>query len=164
MTSIRKSILIGLTVLGLGAGSVSVQAHEAGQQGREQMHAKWGERAAMKQKKLHDALMLTPSQQAAWVTYSAASKPADRGQRGERGQRGDWKALSAPQRMEKRIEMAKQRVNMMESRLAALNTFYAVLTPQQKATFDANSKGRGGHRMHHMKHGMKHGMKDAAQG
>ena len=101
--------------------------------------------------------MLTPSQQAAWLTYSAASKPAARG---ERGQRGEWKTMSAPQRMEKRIEMAKQRVNMMETRLAALNTFYAVLTAQHKAAFDANSKGRGGHRMH----GMKHGMKDAAQG
>lgn len=163
MTSIRKSILIGLTVLGLGASSFTVQAHQADKQGSAQMHAKWGERAAAKQKKLHDALMLTPSQEAAWVAYSGAAKPAARG---ERGQRGDWKTMTAPQRMEKRLEMAKQRIGIMETRLAALNTFYAVLTPEQKAVFDANSKQQRGHRGHrgHSKHGMKHDAKHATPG
>lgn len=151
MTSIRKSILIGLTVLGLGATTFTVQAQDAAHQGHQQMHAKMGERAAMHQKKLHDALMLTPSQQAAWVTYTSATKPAARG---ERGQRGDWKTMSAPERMEKRLERAKQRVVTMETRLAAMNTFYAVLTPAQKTAFDANSKGQRGHRKHGMKHGM----------
>ncbi len=151
MTSIRKSILIGLTVLGLGASSFTVQAHEADKQSRQQMHAKWGERVAMHQKKLHDALMLTPSQEAAWATYTSAAKPAPRA---ERGQRGDWKTMSTPQRMEQRIAMAKQRVGMMENRLAALNTFYAVLTPEQKLAFDANSKGQRGHGAHR-RHGMQ---------
>jgi protein CpxP len=148
MNTIRKSIIIGLTVLGLGAGSFAAQAGEAGP-AREGMHAKWGERAAMHQKKLHDLLTLTPSQEAAWATYSAATRHEGRGQRGERGERGAWKALPAPARMEKRIDMAKQHIAKMESHLAALNTFYAVLTPAQKKVFDDNSMGHGGRGMRH---------------
>ena len=144
MTTLRKSIIIGLTVLGLGAGSFAAQAQEA----KPDMHAKWGERAAMHQQKLHDLLKLTPSQDSAWASYTAAARSAH--PRGERGERGAWKTMSAPQRMEKRIEMAKQHIGAMETQLAALNTFYSVLTPEQKKLFDANSIGRGGHR------GMRH--------
>ncbi|MES2319725.1 MAG: Spy/CpxP family protein refolding chaperone [Pseudomonadota bacterium] len=145
MNTIRKSIIIGLTVLGLGAGSFAAQAQEA-RPAQERMHAKWGERAAMHQKKLHELLTLTPSQEAAWATYTAATTHEGHGQRGERGA---WKALPAPARMEKRIEMAKQHIARMESHLAALNTFYAVLTPAQKKVFDDNSMGHGGRRMKH---------------
>ena len=152
MNTIRKSILIGLTVLGLGAGSFAVQAHEA-HPAQERMHAKGGERAALHQKKLHDLLSLTPSQELAWASYTAAAKPPAHGEHGQRGERGAWKAMPAPQRMEKRIDMAKQHLARMESRLAALNTFYGVLTPEQKKVFDANSMGRGGRHMKRHMHG-----------
>ena len=144
MTTIRKSIIIGLTVLGLGAGSVAAQAQEA----KPDMHAKWGERAAQHQQKLHDLLKLTPAQESAWTSYTAATRPAH--PQGERGERGAWKTMTAPQRMEKGIEMGKQHIAAMETRLAALNTFYAVLTPEQKKLFDAHSMGHGGrHGGHH---------------
>jgi protein CpxP len=151
MNTFRKSILIGLTVLGLGSTTLAVQAHEGlGHYGQghgakqEQMHAKWGERAAKREQKLHDALKLTPAQGAAWNTYTAAIKPQPRAGRGERGA---WKTMAAPQRMEKRIEMAKQHLAMMESRLAATTAFYGVLTAEQKKAFDEHSMQRGGHRM-----------------
>ena len=150
MNTLHKSIIIGLTVLGMGATTISAQAEEAP---AGQHHAKWSERAAEHQQKLREQLKLTPSQDAAWATYTAAAKPEPRGERGEHGKRGDWKALPAPERMEKRIDMAKRHVAMMETRLSALKTFYAVLTPEQKKVFDANSMGHGGHRMgHHMGH------------
>ena len=57
------------------------------------------------------------------------------------GDRAAWAGLSAPARMEKMIAMAKQHTAAMESHLAALNTFYAVLTPAQKKVFDENTRG-----------------------
>jgi Spy/CpxP family protein refolding chaperone len=154
MNTLRKSIIIGLTVLGLGGTTLAVQAHDGrGHAAKhEQMKANWGERAAKREQKLHDALKLTPNQEAAWATYTSAIKPAART---ERGERGDWKNMAAPERMAKRIEMAKQRVAVMESRLQAVSAFYAVLTPEQKKLFDDNSTQRG-HRMgHRMKEGMQ---------
>lgn len=152
MNTLRKSILIGLTVVGLGATSFAVQAQDTHPE-RRQMHAKWGERAAAHQKKLHDMLKLTPSQESAWASYLAATKPA---MRGEHEGRGDWSTMAAPERLDKRIAMAKQHIAMMETQLAALNTFYAVLTPEQKKLFDANSM-HGGHRGHGMKQRGEHG-------
>ena len=147
--SIRNSIIIGLTVLGLGTATFPAQAEEA-RAGQHQQHAKWAERAAAHQQKLREQLKLTPSQDAAFAAYTAAIKPAARG---ERVKHGDWKALPAPERMEKRIEMARQHIATMETRLAALNTFYGVLTPEQKKVFDAHSMGHRGRHMRHHKMG-----------
>lgn len=160
MNTIRKSIIIGLTVLGLGSATLAAQAHE-GSHGQaatqEQKQAQWSERKAkmaerraQRQAKLQEALKLTPAQQGAWASYTAAIKPA---QRGERMDRAKWAAMGAPERMEKRIAMAKQRTAMMETRLTALTALYAVLSPEQKKVFDENSQRRGGRH-----HGMRHKM------
>ncbi len=158
LNPVRKTILIGLAVLGMAGASIAVQAqapataegrhgHAVGQ---EQRQAKWGERMAKRQAKLHDALKLTAAQEPAWAAFVAAAKPAAHPARGERGA---WQSLSAPQRMEKAIELSKHRTAMMEARLEALKTFYAVLTPEQQKVFDAATM-RGGHRGHHGKHKM----------
>lgn len=149
MNTIRKSIIIGLTVIGLAGSAQAVHAVDATGHGAKhaQMQAKWGERAAKREQKLHDALTLTPAQAGAWSTYTAALKRPEHAPRGERGERGAWKTMPAPQRMEKRLEMAKQRLAMMETRLAATTAFYGVLTPEQKKAFDETGMHRGGHRM-----------------
>lgn len=152
MNTLRKSIIIGLAVLGLGGTTLAVQAHEGHGAKHEQMKAAWGERAAKRTLKLQEALKLTPAQQSAWSSYTSAIKPPERADRGERGA---WKTMAAPDRMAKRIEMAKQRVTMMETRLEATKAFYAVLTPEQKKLFDQNSM-RGGHRMGHRMKGAMH--------
>ncbi len=150
MNTLRKSIIIGMAVLGLGGTTLAVHAHEGQAHGakHEQMQAKWGERSAARAQKLHDALKLTPAQESAWTAYTAAIKPAARP---ERGARGAWKSLPAPERLAKRLDMAKQHVAMMEARLGATTTFYAVLTPEQKKLFDEHSMQRG-------QRGMKRGM------
>lgn len=155
MNTLRKSIIIGMAVLGLGSTTLSAYAHESHGQSatHEQKKATWGERAAKRELKLQESLQLTSAQQAAWSTYTAAMKP---GARPERGERGAWKAMAAPERMAKRIEMAKLRVTRMESRLVATQAFYAVLTPEQKKQFDANGMQRGGHRMGHRMKGAMH--------
>jgi Spy/CpxP family protein refolding chaperone len=150
MNTLRKSIIIGMAVLGLGGSALAVQAQEVQGHGAKhgQMQAKWAERSARHEQKLHDTLKLTPPQEASWLAYRAAIKPAARP---DRGARADWKALAAPERMAKRIEMAKEHLAMMESQLGATTTFYGTLTPEQKKLFDENSMRRGGR---HMKHGM----------
>lgn len=165
MNTLHKNVLIALTVLGMGGTAIAVQAQTAAPEGRhayaatqEQRMAKWGEHFAARQAKLHDALQLTAAQEPAWAAYQAAIKPAAMAMHGERA---GWAALSAPARMEKMIAMAKQHTAAMEQHLAALNTFYAVLTPAQKKTFDANTMGgmhggEGHHRGEHMKGPMPH--------
>lgn len=153
MNTIRKSIIIGMTVLGLGATTLAAQAHEGRHgdaAGGQQRHAQWAEKAAARQQKLHDALKLTPAQESAWNSYVAARKPAAQGERGQRPDRAAWKAMPAPQRLEQRIAMQKRRTEAMEARLASLTAFYAVLTPEQQKVFDESSARRGGH--HRMKH------------
>jgi protein CpxP len=157
MKTLRKNILIALTVLGVAGASLAVHAQQApapeGRQAHamsmEKMHEKMGEHMAKRQAKLHDALKLTAAQEPAWAAFQAAIKPPAMGTRPDHA---TWATLSAPARMEKMIEMAKQHTTTMEAHLAALNTFYAVLTPEQKKVFDDMSMGgaHGGHPMAHM--------------
>ena len=157
MNTLRKHVLIALTVLGMGSATFAAQAQTTAPEGRhanavtqEQRMAKWSEHFAKRQAKLHDALQLTGGQESAWAAYQAAIKPAAMAGHGDRAA---WAGLSAPARMEKMIAMAKQHTAAMESHLAALNTFYAQLTPAQKKAFDAATMqgGRGHHRGEHMK-------------
>lgn len=176
MNTFRKSLLIGLTVIGMGAASVGVQAQEAAAQVTaqaaaqhsrptpEQRAGKMAERMARHQAKLHDKLKITAAQEPAWNAFLAAGK-AQQGQQGQRPQRGEFARLSAPERLEKWIAMSKQRIGMQESRLASLKTFYAVLTPEQQKTFNDSVPGghRGGHGHrgwggHGGDHGGQHGM------
>jgi Spy/CpxP family protein refolding chaperone len=66
--------------------------------------------------------------------------------------RSAWAGLTAPQRMQKAIDLQKQRTAQMEQRLAALNTFYSVLSPQQKQIFDTESAELAQHRHGNWQH------------
>jgi Spy/CpxP family protein refolding chaperone len=55
---------------------------------------------------------------------------------GQHGDHAAWAGLSAPERAEKMLAMQKARTAAMEQRLAALNTFYSVLSADQKKVFD----------------------------
>jgi hypothetical protein len=172
MNQIRKSIIISLTVLGMGSASLAAYAQAPAapdarpQLTQEQRAAKFAERKARmaehmakRQAALHDALKLTSAQEGAWRDFIAATKREPRA--GRMGMdREAFKTMTAPQRMEARIAMQKQRTAQMEKRLAATKTFYSQLTAEQQKTFDdATKMGRhhgkrhGGHRGHH---GMKH--------
>jgi protein CpxP len=163
MNSLRKHVLIALVVAGFGSAAIAqTTAAPEGRHGhaasQEQRMAKWGEHFAKRQAKLHAALQLTAAQEPAWAAYQAAIKPAPMAARGDRAA---WATLSAPARMEKMIAMAKQHTAAMESKLGALNTFYATLTPAQKKVFDENTRGGRGHRGGHHGGGdhMKGGMR-----
>ena len=154
LNTVRNTLVISLAVLGMGGAAVTVHAQESNpkatkverQQGERAAHlAQRQEHMAKRQARLHEQLKLTAEQEPAWAAWTAASKP---GQRPARGERGQWASKSAPERMEMQLEMARKHVASMETRLTALNTFYATLSPEQKKVFDENSMRRG----HHGKH------------
>lgn len=163
MSTLRKQVLIALTVLGMGSAAALAQAQQtptqaAAPEGRhghaaqqQERMAKWGEYAAKRQAKLHDALKLSAAQEPAWAAFQAAIKP-DTASMAMQGDRAAWSTMSAPARMEKMLAMARQHTARMETHLAALNTFYAVLTPAQKKLFDEHTqRGHGHRRGGHMK-------------
>lgn len=154
MKTIAKSMLIGLTVLGLGTASLAARADDttapAGRHGhamdQAQMQAKMADMWAKRQQKLHDLLKLSPAQEGAWSTYQAAIKPA--APAGMHPDRAALAAMSAPDRLSKMIDMSKQHEATMEAHLAALNTFYGQLTADQKTIFNDNTMG-GKNAPHH---------------
>lgn len=160
----RKTILTSLAALSLGVAAIGAQAQTAApaaqdqarqHQGhfghgqkltpeqRAQWQAKRAEKRAQRVAKLHDELRITPAQEAAWKSFVASMQPAQR----PAHDRAAWASLTAPERMAKAIELQKRRTAAMEQRLGALNSFYSVLTPEQKQTFDAKA-ARMQHRFH----------------
>lgn len=116
-----------------------------------EFRAKRLEQRAARQAKLADALKLTPAQQPVWQAFVASMTPPQKGERaGQRLSKEQRAALTAPQRLERRIAMQKERTARMEARLSALNSLYAALTPEQRKVFDEQQR-RGGR--HHGGHG-----------
>lgn len=180
MNTVRKHLVIAFTAAGLFGAAVGASAQTAAaptegrhahamtqeqraakkaewQAKRAERHALMQQKRAEHQAKLRDALKLNAQQQPAWDAFVASMTPAKRahgqqpGQRAGRPDRAQFASLTAPQRMERHIAMQKARTARMEARLAALNNFYSVLTPEQRKTFDEQSKHRrGGHR--HQQH------------
>ncbi|MET3134001.1 protein CpxP [Oxalobacteraceae bacterium GrIS 1.11] len=148
MTTLRSSLLIGLSALAMGSVTLSARADE-GRHGhmatQEADSAKSAEHMAKFQARLHDKLKLSAEQEPAWTTFIAASAPPASIARPDRAAIAK---MTAPERLEKWIEASKTHIATQESRLAALKTFYALLTPEQKKTFDDSVPG-GAHGPHH---------------
>ncbi|MES2264053.1 MAG: Spy/CpxP family protein refolding chaperone [Pseudomonadota bacterium] len=157
MNTLRKSLLIGMTVLGLGSAGMAAHAednqgrhgHVLSQEAKAQYQAKFAERIAKRQAALHDKLKLTAAQEPAWATFKAATTPQLPAAHADRAALAQ---LSAPERAEKHLAMVKEHIARQETRVAALKTFYAVLSPEQQKTLDAELA----HRRHHGWHG-QHG-------
>jgi hypothetical protein len=162
MNTLRKSILIGFTVLGMAAAHAQetkpmARQHDA-HPTKEQVQAKMADMYAKRQARLHDLLKLTAQQESAWANYQAAIKPAAFD--GQRPERKPMNKLTAPERLNLALEMTKKREAFLETRVKAVGTFYAQLNPAQQTLFDEHGLGgqRGGfrghgHRGHHGMHG-----------
>lgn len=175
MNTLSKNLLIAFAALGIAGGAIAQSATAPAAEGRHghavsaeqraahkaERQAKHAERRAQREAKLRAELKLSAQQEPAFAAFLAAGKPAGRPQaRDANGERAKFAALPAPQRMERMIERQKQRTARMEARLAALNNFYAVLTPEQKKVFDSQAM-RGGFGKHRG-HGGHHGQRGAA--
>jgi protein CpxP len=153
MNILRKSILVGMMVAGIGSVAVAAPAENPH---RHRPYAdtkfdpaKRAERFDARQQALHDALKLTTQQEAGWKTYLAAIAPKAPAARPERA---SLKDLPAPQRLEQRLQFNKARLAQQEARLGALKTFYATLSPEQQKTFDGQLAGGRHHGRQH-RHG-----------
>ena len=143
MNHLRKTILIGATLFGMSGIAFATHEPKADDEHPSAQSHKEGrspermkERMAKHQAKLHDKLKLTASQEPAWKTFITSMTPPDMGKRPERA---DMMKLSAPERADKMLTMMKEREAHMGEHVAAMKTFYAVLTPEQQKTFDANA-------------------------
>lgn len=148
MKALHTALVIGATLIGLGTAGLPAMAAEAPQHQYAATKfdpVKMQERMDQHAKRLHDALKITPAQEGAWQAYLSALK-SNMPQRGQ-FERAAFKDMPAPERMEKRIEMAKNHIARMEANLAATKTFYAALTPEQQKLFDEKA-GHFGHRRH----------------
>ncbi len=117
-----------------------------------EFRAKRAEMHAARLAKLAESLKLTPAQQPVWQAFVASMTPPQKGERaGQRLAKEQRTALTAPQRLERRIALQKERTARMEARLSALNSLYAALTPEQRKVFDEQQQRRGGR--HHGGHG-----------
>jgi protein CpxP len=91
------------------------------------------ERMAQHHQRLHDALKLTPEQDSAWKKLMDSQHPMARM---EPGKADDWAKLTTPERADKMLERMQEHQSRMTQHVAALKDFYAMLTPEQKKTFD----------------------------
>lgn len=111
---------------------------------------------------LKEQLKLTPAQESAWTTYTAALQP---GERTARLDRKDLDKLTTPERIDRMRALRAQHAAEADRRGEATKAFYAALTPEQQKTFDAQA--RHGHRKAGMKghgehrHGHHHGKRGA---
>ena len=136
MNTAHKSLL----ALSLWAGMASMaQAQPAAGSGPgagESMPARMQAHLQSRAANLKAKLQLSPEQDAAWRTYTAAMKTPARVQRPDRA---ELEMLSTPERLDKMRALRQQHDAAMDQREQATRTFYAGLTPEQKKTFDANT-------------------------
>jgi len=108
----------------------------------ERMQAHRAERlAALKEK-----LKLTPAQEGAWSTFTAAQQPPARPAGPPGAERAEFAKMTTPQRLDRMQAMQAERSAMFAKRADATRSFYATLSPEQQKTFDAESMQRFGPR------------------
>lgn len=161
MNILRKSILIGFTVLGMAAAHAQeaqpAQKPHGARPSKEQIQAKMADMYAKRQARLHDLLKLTAQQESAWANYQSAIKPA--GFDGQRPEHKPFDKLTAPERLKLALDMTKKRETFLETRVKAVTAFYGQLNPAQQTLFDEHGLGgeRGGRRGHWGQHGHRGG-------
>ena len=119
---------------------------------RERMFGNHQERMAKRQAELKTKLKITPAQEGAWTTFTAAMKPPAGGMMGMRHDpkvKADMDKLTTPERIDKMQAMRAERMKTMSAEMdkrgAATKAFYAVLSSEQKAVFDAITPHGGRH-------------------
>lgn len=160
----RYLIAAGLvTTLGIGAlaqaqpqqpGTGGPQMMQ-GQRGQpdgaraERFRARQQERMAKRLGVLKAQLKIAPAQEGAWTAWTTALQPAARPPRPDRA---EMARLTTPERIDRMKARRAARQADMDRRLDATKTFYAALSAEQKAAFDAvglrfmGAKGKRGGR------------------
>ena len=155
---IRTTLWLTSAALTLFTGYASAQSSpqkdEPAKAGMHAMHDKDGEHMAMRMKhhmqRLKTELKLSPEQEPAWAAMASAITPPSRPPRPDRA---EMEKLSMPERLDKIKQIMAQhheaRMAEMDKHAAAVKTFYAALSPEQKKTFDAKAMPGWMHGPHH---------------
>ena len=121
---------------------------------RERMFGNHQDRMAKRQAEFKAKLKITPVQEGAWTTFTAAMKPPAGGMMGMRHDpkvKAEMDKLTTPERIDKMRALRAERMTTMNAEMdkrgAATKAFYAVLSSEQKAVFDAVSMRGGRHGM-----------------
>jgi periplasmic protein CpxP/Spy len=125
---------------------------------RERMFGNHQERMAKRQAELKAKLKITPAQEGAWTTFTASMQPPAGGMMGMRHDpkvKAEMDKLTTPERIDKMRALRQARMTTMnaemDKRANATKAFYAVLSSEQKAVFDAVSMHGGRHGGHGMR-------------
>lgn len=138
--------------MGPGAGMMGAGApmHEGmGHPGMGRMDpARMQARMEKRQAALKAELKLTPAQEGAWTTFTAALKPPV-DLVGKRPDVVELAKLTTPQRIDQMKALHAQRQSemnaIMDKRAEATKVFYAALTSEQQKVFDAATVGHLAH-------------------
>ena len=144
----RTTLWLTTAVLTLFTGYASAQnsppKDEIAKPGMHAMHGKEGEHMGLRMKHhmqiLKAELKLTPEQEPAWAALASAMTPPARPPRPDRA---EMEKLNMPERLDKMKQIMSQhheaRMTEMDKHAAAVKTFYGVLSPEQKKTFDVKA-------------------------
>ena len=167
MKSVLKPLLLAglLATVGFGAISQPMGGGEGRMMGMNQDksmcdgmgHDRMGKMNSTRMQSMMDKrsadlkakLKLTPAQEGAWTTFTAAMKPPA-GLTSKRPDPAEMAKLSTPERIDKmktlRAQHMTEMTTAMDQRGEATKTFYATLTPEQQKVFDANAMNHHGER------------------
>ncbi len=109
---------------------------------------------------LKTKLKITPAQEGAWTTFTAAMQPMQgAGHAGMRASHEELSKLPTPERLDRMRALHAQHMAEMNTRMSqradATKAFYNVLSAEQKKTFDDEfTRAMNGRRGQHMMGGM----------
>lgn len=127
----------------MGASGTMQRGNAMGMQGRRDP-ARMEAMMAKRHDALKAKLKLTPEQEGAWTTFTAAMKPpAQMGQK--RPDRAELDKLTTPERIDKMRALRTEHMAAMDKREEAIKTFYAALNADQKKVFDTEHARMGHH-------------------
>jgi len=149
-------LLAGVSVSAMARGPGGCQGNPEGPRA-EKMQQHKADKMAKHQADLKAALKLTPAQEPAWATFTAAMVPPAGAKNCPSHE--EMAKLTTPQRMDKMQAMKAEHDAQMNQRMQATKAFYAALTPEQQKTFDEQGHKKGGHPggRGHGERGMNHG-------
>jgi len=156
MKTLTRNTLLALAFGGLLAGATGALAHGgyAGKDGCERASYKerlqhFEQRRAERLARLKSALNLTAAQEPAWQAFAdaTAKRPHFAGHWQRDKSNVQARPVPAPEKFDRRVKFAEQRLAHMKDVSGALHKLYAALNAEQRQTFDSffAHHHRGGH-------------------